>query len=59
MEGLGKMYLVSKKPNIKAAESKVIKERRGEREGAGVLISPDFAPCDHLLIQRLESVPKK
>ena len=57
MEGLGKMYLVSKKPNIKAAESKVIKERRGER--AGVLISPDFAPCDHLLIQRLESVPKK
>ena len=46
-----------KKPNIKAAESKVIKERRGEI--AGVLISPDFAPCDHLLIQRLESVPKK
>ena len=57
MEELGKMYLVRKKPNIKAAESKVIKERRGER--AGVLISPDFAPCDHLLIQRLVSVPKK
>ena len=34
MEGLGKMYLVSKKPNIKAAESKVIKERRGRERGS-------------------------
>ena len=58
-----KRPLESSKTNIKAAESKVINEKRGEKEREmerrKVLISPDFAPCDHLLIQRLVCVSKE